>query len=401
MTAPRDNERHSSRHLSGRLAGIAMIAAGVASCPAEETRKQIPRDKVMTPVFERIVCPWTPENPRHDHQMIFPLSRGRLMLVWSEYYATRPSHVVRRPTDKKGGFGDAMPCRISAKISTDACRSWGPKFILQDCKWHHNVKHPNLVRLPSNEILFFFTGWESSAQRNIFMKRSKDECETWSKITQVSKPGFYCTNHGRAMRLSDGRVLLPAHGVLGGGPYRGGKSKLCSWVWYSDDGFQTWKKSTEMTAPGRGAHEPTIVELKDGKLLCMLRTTTGRLYRSVSTDRGATWCEPVKTDFPAPDAEPLLTRIPSTGQLLLIWNNIESHSNWPRTPLTAAISEDEGESWGRFRDVDARPDHDAAYPSVFFQNDEAVVTYYTRQTRQWARDAEVMLKVFKVSQFYD
>jgi sialidase-1 len=317
-----------------------------------------------------------------------------------EYYATTPAHVVRKPTDKASGFGDAMPCRISAKISTDRGRTFGPRFILQDCKWHRNVKHPNLVRLPSGEILFFFTGWESDAQRNIFMKRSKDECETWSAVEQISEPGFYCTNHGRAMRLSTGRVLLPAHGIVGGGPYRGGKSKLCSFVWYSDDEFETWHKSTTMTAPGRGAHEPTIVELKDGRLFCLLRTTTGRLWQAFSEDGGATWAEPVATDFPAPDSEPLVTRIPSTGDLLVVWNNVESKSNWPRTPLTVAISTDEGKTWGKFRDVDARPEYDAAYPRVYFLDGEALVTYYTRRTKEWARDAEVMLKVIEVDAFY-
>lgn len=354
----------------------------------------------MQPVFETIVCPWTPENPRNDHQLIFPLKDGRLMIVWSEYYADRPSHVSRRPTDRGSGFGDEMPCRISAKISADKGRTWGARFVLQENRWHHNVKHPNLMRLPSGETLFFCTGWESSAQRNIFMKRSQDECETWSEIVRISEPGWYCTNHGRAMRLASGRVLLPAHGIVGGGPYQGGQSKLCSWVWYSNDGFDTWRKSEEMTAPGRGAHEPTIVELRDGRLLCILRTTTGRLYRAVSHDEGETWEEPVSTDLSAPDSEALVTRIPSTGDLLLLWNNVALNTNWPRTPLTAAVSADEGETWEKLRDIDARPECDAAYPSVFFQDDEVIVTYYTRMTREWARDSEVALRIFTIDSFY-
>ena len=168
-----------------------------------------------------------------------------------------------------------------------------------------------------------------------------------------------------------------------------------------DDGFKTWHKSTELTAPGRGAHEPTIVELKDGRLLCFLRTTTGRLHRAFSEGQGETWTEPEKTDFPAPDSEAFVTRIPSTGDLLLVWNNVESHTNWPRTPLTAAISRDEGQTWGCFRDIDDRPDYDAAYPHVYFHKGEAIVTYYTRLTKQWARDSGVTMKVFGVAQFYE
>ena len=94
-----------------------------------------------------------------------------------------------------------------------------------------------------------------------------------------------------------------------------------------------------------------------------------------------------------------MKRIPKTGDLLLLWNNVESRRNWPRTPLTAAISTDEGKTWGGFRDIDNRPGHDAAYPAAFFQGDEVVVTCYTRRTAG-PRDAEVMLRIYALDQFY-
>ena len=354
----------------------------------------------MEPIFEQIVCRWRPAHPRHDHQLIFPLSDDRLMFVWCEYYARRPSAVMRDTGTKAGQASDEMPCRISAMLSTDRCRSWSDPFVLQDNLWAHNVKHPNLVRLPSGEIVFFFVGWESPGQRNVFTKRSSDECETWSDIQQISEPGFYCNNHDHVVLLSSGRILLPAHGIVGGGPYRGGKSKLESFVYLSDDGFATWRRSANsMTAPGRGAHEPSIVELTDGRLLCILRTTQGRIYRAFSEDQGDHWSVAEATDLRAPDSESIVRRIPTSGDLLLLWNNVESHSNWPRTPLTAAISRDEGEIWECLRDIDNRPDRDAAYPAIFFQGDEVVVTYYTRPTAG-PRDSEVMLRIYNVSQFY-
>ena len=66
--------------------------------------------------------------------------------------------------------------------------------------------------------------------------------------------------------------------------------------------------------------------------------------------------------------------------------------------MTSAISTDEGLSWRNFRDIDARADRDAAYASVFFGIDEALVAYYTRPT-SWARDSEILLKIFKIDQF--
>jgi sialidase-1 len=352
---------------------------------------------------EQIVCQWSAPHPRHDHQLIFPLDARRLMLVWCEYYANRPSVLDRTPTTKTNQAGDDMPCRISARISSDAGRTWSDTFTLQENRWRLNVKHPNLVRVSEQELVFTFVGWDSAAQRNVFCRRSKNNGETWSESVQISEPGHYCNNADRALRLSTGRIVLPAHGTfsekyIGAAPYGRG-SKLHSFAFCSDDGGETWNRSANsMTAPGRGAHEPTVAELKDGRLLCFLRTTNQRIYRSYSADGGMHWSEPQPTDLPSPESPSLLKRIPATGDLLLLWNNVASKSNWPRTPLTAAISRDEGETWSIVGDIDNRPDHDAAYASAAFVNDEALVAYYTRPT-SWARDCEIMLTVFDLAVF--
>ncbi|MBD3674267.1 MAG: exo-alpha-sialidase [Planctomycetaceae bacterium] len=359
-----------------------------------------PAQPLLKPVFEKIVCPWSPPHPRHDHQLIFPLDDDRLMLVWSEYYSTS-----KNPQTKPGQTGatDEVSCQISSLISQDRGRTWKDRRVLQPNRWKHNVKHPNLVRLSDSEILFSYVGWDSASARNVFMRRSLDNGETWEDEFQISEPGWYCNNADRALRLKSGRVLLPAHGpyaekYIGGTGYRGGN--LHSFVFYSDDGFRTWKRSTDsMTAPGRGCHEPTIVELEDGRLYCLMRNTNQRQYVSISEDQGDHWTQPQPTKLKSPESPALVKRIPTTGDLLVLWNNVASKSNWPRTPLTAAISSDEGKTWKHFQNIDNRPTHDAAYPSVTFVGDEALIAYYTRPTR-WKRDSEVMLKIFKIEQFY-
>ncbi|WP_417388187.1 sialidase family protein [Gimesia sp.] len=87
-------------------------------------------------------------------------------------------------------------------------------------------------------------------------------------------------------------------------------------------------------------------------------------------------------------------------RLLFFWNNAASPSNWSRTPLMAAISQDEGNTWGHFKDIDARPDFDAAYPSLTFFKDEALIACYSRSIR-WKRDSEITLRTYQVRQFYD
>ena len=61
-----------------------------------------------------------------------------------------------------------------------------------------------------------------------------------------------------------------------------------------------------MTAPAGARMSRRSWKLKDGRLLCILRTTTGHLYRAYSSDQGVHWTKPEPTHFPAPDAEPLV-----------------------------------------------------------------------------------------------
>ena len=68
----------------------------------------------LEPKHEAVVCPWTTGNPRHDHQLIFPLDSERLILVWCEYYVRKPSGVARTVYDETGQSGDALQSWIWA-----------------------------------------------------------------------------------------------------------------------------------------------------------------------------------------------------------------------------------------------------------------------------------------------
>jgi sialidase-1 len=380
---------------------VSLAATSYLGLLGREIRASKGSTPLLKPIFEKTVCPWTAENPRNDHQLIFPLSDDRLMLVWCEYYARRPSDLVRDPTTRAGAPADESACRISARLSADRGRNWGQRMILQENVGKQNVKHPNLLRLPSGEILFTFVRRDSPAERNIFLKRSVDECETWSEPVQISSPGWYCNANDHALILSSGRIILPTHGVRGGGPYRGGESKLEAFMHFSDDSGKTWKRSADsMFTSGRGCHEPSVVELSNGRLLCLLRTTLKRVFESYSDDGGDHWSEPKPTELRAPDSPPVVRRIPTTGDLLVLWNNIETERNLPRTPLTAAISRDEGKTWRLFKDIDSRPDFDSAYPSVFFCGNEVLVLHYSHN-HSWARDSEVVLRIYDIDQFYE
>jgi len=80
---------------------------------------------------------------------------------------------------------------------------------------------------------------------------------------------------------------------------------------------------------------------------------------------------------------PVLKRIPETGDLLLISNHSEYDPGFisrygKRTPLTAAVSRDRGETWGNIRDIEADPMLQITNPScTFLSTVKAIVTYFT------------------------
>ena len=152
---------------------------------------------------------------------------------------------------------------------------------------------------------------------------------------------------------------------------------------YSDDDGITWQVSPSRIAlPKRGAMEPHVEETGDGRVLMVMRNQLGKLYFSESTDEGATWSEPWASELITPESCPELTRIPGTGDLLLIWNNhydasFRSHFG-KRSPLTSAISKDHGKSWQSLRDIETDPSRAFSNPGCRFTRDgKAIVNYWT------------------------
>jgi len=66
--------------------------------------------------------------------------------------------------------------------------------------------------------------------------------------------------------------------------------------------------------------EPTVVELSDGRLWMLIRTSQDCHYEAFSEDSGESWTTPVPSRFYATITMPLLFRM-NDGRLLIVWNN--------------------------------------------------------------------------------
>ncbi len=317
-----------------------------AASPAEGEK---PVNKTET--FELVVAPVGAKNPRNSEAAIILRKDGSLLLAWTEFYASQGA--------------DHGPARIAGKSSPDGGRTWGEKFTLVENDGGCNVMEVNFLRLRNGDLALFYCqkNTESSDCR-IMMRTSADDGKTWNAAKQLSPAGKYTgLTNGRGIRLRTGRILLEA--------WEGGDSYCV----LSDDDGKTWRDS-QRVQPAKGkCYEPACIELADGRVRMLMRTELGSQYKSLSKDGGQTWTEPVLTPLAGTAAPVAITRIPTTGDLLAIWNHNPGAER--RNPLTAAISKDEGETWTSFRNVEAAPADDAwAYPAVTWVGDRALITYF-------------------------
>jgi predicted neuraminidase len=62
----------------------------------------------------------------------------------------------------------------------------------------------------------------------------------------------------------------------------------------SADAGRTWQRFGAVATPAGEGGEPTMADLKSGKVTMVLRTRDGELWRSLSVDKGETWSGPEK-----------------------------------------------------------------------------------------------------------
>jgi len=302
-------------------------------------------------VFHLVVAPVGPDNPRNSEGAIAPLRAGGLLLGWTEFYA--------------GNGADHGPARLVGRVSQDGGRTWGEQYTLVENDGGCNVMEVNFARLRSGALALFYCQKNTeSTDCRVMMRTSTDEGHTFGPAKQLSPDGKYTgLTNGRCLRLASGRLLLEA--------WEGDDSYCC----LSDDDGETWRDSARVRPEGGPCYEPACVELKDGRVLMLMRTGLGSQFRSISGDGGQTWSRPEPTALACTPSPVSLSRIPTTGDLLAIWNH-DANSAVARNPLTAAVSRDEGETWEHFRNLEDRPDDRWAYPAVTWVGERALVTYF-------------------------
>ncbi len=321
--------------------------------------------------ISRDVYPATKQNPRYTEGSILELNDGTLLYAVTEFI---------------GGRADASSAQIVARTSGDRGRTWGAPRLLQRNVGKQNVMSVTLRRLSpiANSpapIGMFYLVKNGRDDLDVCLRISRDEARTFGEpILVTDRPGYHVMNNDRVTVLSTGRLLAPIAATQG---LR--ENHFVSYCCLSDDGGRTWRYGRgRVDLPKRGAMEPDVVELPDGRVLMIMRNQLGTISTAYSSDGGDTWSEPGDLSVRAPEAPATLRRIPATGDLLLVWNNTYTPGaghGGKRTPLTAAVSRDDGQTWENARNLEACQDESYAYTSLTFAQNRAILSYYVADAK--------------------
>lgn len=319
-------------------------------------------------------------------------------------------HLLLLATAYGQGGHDHTESRILEFHSRDGGLTWTPLAeakVFQENIGQQNVSSPSLLRLHNGDILFFFTvkNPPTLTDSGAWMRRSTDNGLSWSKPQRLPYENYGGVAQDRAMQHSSGRLILPCWVS---------KDRLGSthaYTFYSDDNGHIWKKSPLITTPagstGRktdpAAEEPTVIELKDGRLMMFLRCYLKSIYVSYSSDRGESWSEPTSSGIPSPGSMATIKRLPD-GKVLLIWNFAPVEyidGPFPRTQLTAAVSTDDGKNFTHRRALDGDTDFSdrskvpkTTMASVEFSGDRAIIVYSKSLSRKNAYNCRLQVVPF-------
>jgi len=308
-----------------------------------------------------------PDNPRNSEGDFITLNDGRVLFIYTHYTGTSAD--------------DHATAYLAGRYSSDKGETWTKEDTkIIDQEGAMNVMSVSLLRLQNGDIALFYLKKNSTFDCIPIMRISKDEAKTWSDPEPCirDKEGYFVLNNNRVIQLKNGRLLLAV--ALHQSP---GDEKFSNlgrlWSYYSDDNGKTWKASTEVSNPGKiVTQEPGMVELKNGNILMYARTTANVQYFSYSKDQGETWSDVEPGNLKSPCSPATIARIPSTGDLLVVWNDNGVDQN--RTPLNIAVSKDDGKTWINNKILENNPKGSYCYSAIHFTGDDVLLGYFDWST---------------------
>ncbi|MCB0687101.1 MAG: exo-alpha-sialidase [Saprospiraceae bacterium] len=336
------------------------ILMGILSCWSCGNNKE---EHVAQEISTVLRIPPTEGNPRNSEGDFIELEDGSILFIYSHF---------------TGGSSDYAHAELRGRVSIDRGRNWTAvdKVILSN-EGGLNTMSVSLLRLNDGRIALFYARKNSHEDCRPMMRISEDEGMSWSDPVNCipEKIGYYVLNNDRVIQLENGRILLPVS--LHQSPTKEWSNTGLIQCYYSDDYGVQWQAGFFLENPDSAMlQEPGLIKLKNGRLMMFMRTQEGTQYVSFSDDGGINWTPARSSNIVSPLSPASIERIPSTGDLLLVWNNndgTKKEIEGKRTPYNLAISKDEGRSWEMIKVLEDNPEGWYCYTAIDFVDDQVLL----------------------------
>ncbi|HNR35134.1 MAG TPA: exo-alpha-sialidase [Candidatus Hydrogenedentes bacterium] len=297
-------------------------------------------------IFEK--QPWAPD---HHCSTIAEAFNGDLLCVWFG-----------------GSFesGDDQALFIARR--TKGGRMWSAPDRFVTGQPFHPPGNAVVFRVSANRIGILYDRMDEErpirsgmwGKGTLMFRYSEDNGATWSNDRELTDiPGGI---RNPPILLRNGDLLVPISGAQPG-------------FITTRDGGDTWTVRGYIPTGNFRAGQPSVIQRADGSLFAVLRNAP-YILQSESADNGSTWTEAVPMTLRCPHAGISMCRF-DNGHLALVFND----SSIKRTPLSVALSEDEGRTWRPPVALESNPG-EYSYPCVMQSSDGHIhVTYsFLRKT---------------------
>ncbi len=294
-----------------------------------------------------------PKAPSCHASTVLPLDNGHILVAW---------------------FGGAREGDKSVEIwisERDENNKWSSPVAISE---GDSIPHwnPVLYKRNNGSIILYYKYGEKISDWITKYVTSEDNGKTWSS-PKILVPGDTSGGRGpvknKCLKLNNGTLLAPASTEQ--------NKKWIPFIDVSYDDGITWQAAPRMDRPKYkgvyvGLIQPTLWESADGKIHCFMRSDKGAVYRSDSSDNGASWCKPYRTRIPNNNSGIDCVK-DNCGRLWLIYNPVDV--NWGiRHPLSLAYSKDNGRHFTEVI-VPEPGNGEFSYPAITCENNTLYITY--------------------------
>ncbi|MEY4939883.1 MAG: hypothetical protein RIQ93_1618 [Verrucomicrobiota bacterium] len=346
------------------------------------------------------------DGGRSGEGSIAELADGRLLLMYSKF---------------RDGAADHSAADIVQRYSKDQGRNWSaPQILFSRPANATNVMSASLLRLQDGRVgCVFFVKWTATTHCIPHWTASSDGGVTWTKpIPLTEEVGYFVGNNDRLIQMQDGVLVYPTSLHANTAAQFDGNG-ACG-IFCSRDVGKTWAKAADANRfrkewftrpepfrPERVSaavvqrvenrsdvfQEPGVVELENGRLMMCARSNA-HVYLSYLDRLDGKW-EPFRAaaGINVCLGPQTIKRLPGSKRLVMLYNDRGAlgygepgFSN--RTPMSVAVSDDEGRSWKQHAPLEPSDTRNYCYSSLLFFKDQFMVSYYESADRTDLLDAK-------------